>query len=41
MSPQFTIAVPLYNGVGTIAETLDSIFSQQFEDFEVIVLDDG
>jgi glycosyltransferase involved in cell wall biosynthesis len=39
--PEVTIAVPVHDGAQTIEETLDSVFSQTFQDFELIVLDDG
>ncbi len=39
--PEFTVAIPIYNGADTISQTLESVFSQSFQDFEVIVLDDG
>jgi glycosyltransferase involved in cell wall biosynthesis len=40
-NPEVTIAVPLHNGARTIEETLQSVFAQTFQDFEIIVLDDG
>lgn len=39
--PKASIVVPAYNSAGTIAETLRSLLSQTFEDFEVIIVDDG
>jgi glycosyltransferase involved in cell wall biosynthesis len=39
--PRVTIAVPAYNAVRFIGETLDSIAAQSFADHEVIVVDDG
>ncbi|MAC78793.1 MAG: glucosyl transferase [Rhodobacteraceae bacterium] len=39
--PFASIVVPAYNAVATLAETLDSLTSQTFEDLEVIVVDDG
>ncbi len=39
--PLFSIIIPAYNAVATIAETLESIRIQRFQDFEVIVVDDG
>lgn len=36
-----TIAVPVYNGAESIAETLASVTAQTFGDFELLVLDDG
>jgi len=39
--PFFSVIIPVYNREQTIAETLESIASQEFRDFEVIVVDDG
>lgn len=39
--PLFSIIIPAYNVAATIAETLESIRTQRFRDFEVIVVDDG
>jgi glycosyltransferase involved in cell wall biosynthesis len=39
--PAVSIIVPLYNGAGTIAETLESLRSQTYQNLEVIVIDDG
>ncbi len=39
--PFFTIVIPAYNRAPTIADTLDSVASQTFRDFECIVVDDG
>lgn len=36
-----SIIIPLYNKQDYIRATLDSIFSQSFVDFEVIVVNDG
>lgn len=33
--------IPAYNAQGTLAEALDSVFAQDYEPFEVIVIDDG
>lgn len=37
----FSIVVPLYNKAATIRRTLDSVFSQSYPNFEVIIVDDG
>jgi len=37
----FSVVVPVYNRGCLIRETLDSVFAQEFEDYEVIVIDDG
>lgn len=39
--PKASIVVPAYNVERTIAETLRGLLSQTFEDFEIIVIDDG
>jgi glycosyltransferase involved in cell wall biosynthesis len=37
---KFSILIPAYNGAEVISETLQSILSQSFENFEIIVQDD-
>lgn len=39
--PQVSVIIPLYNKGQYIARALDSVFAQMFEDFEVLVVDDG
>ncbi|TPW32099.1 glycosyltransferase family 2 protein [Martelella alba] len=39
--PKISIVVPCYNAEKTIAATLTSALDQSFQDFEVIVVDDG
>lgn len=39
--PRVSIIIPLYNKARFIARALDSIYAQEFQDFEVIVVDDG
>jgi hypothetical protein len=39
--PRISIIVPLYNKAGYIARCLDAILGQSFQDFEVIVVNDG
>ncbi len=39
--PVFSIVIPLYNKERHIAETLNSVLLQTFDDYEVIVIDDG
>ena len=36
-----SIIIPLYNKEDYIRATLDSILSQTFQDFEVVVVNDG
>lgn len=37
----FSVIIPLYNKEQYIAHTLQSVLSQDFNDFEVVVIDDG
>ena len=37
----FSIIVPVYNAEKTIRHCLDSILAQHFEDFEIIIINDG
>ncbi|WNH13020.1 glycosyltransferase [Thalassobellus suaedae] len=39
--PFFSIIIPLYNKEDYISDTLKSVFNQNFQDFEVIIIDDG
>ena len=39
--PRFSIIIPTFNRATSVTQTLDSVFSQTFADFEVIVVDDG
>lgn len=39
--PRFSIVVPAYEAQPTLAETLDAILAQTFDDWECIVVDDG
>lgn len=41
MKPYFSIIIPLYNKESFIENTLKSIFSQTFTDYEIIVVNDG
>jgi glycosyltransferase involved in cell wall biosynthesis len=40
-SPFFSVVIPTYNRGGLIVKTLDSVFSQTYRNFEVVVVDDG
>lgn len=40
-SPTLSIVIPVYNAGKYISETIDSIISQDFKDFEIIAVDDG
>lgn len=39
--PRFSVLVPVYNGELHIKKCLESLLEQTFEDFEVILLNDG
>lgn len=38
---RFSIIIPAYNAEAYLQRCLDSIFSQEFEDYEVVVINDG
>ena len=39
--PKFSVIIPLYNKGVHIQDTLESVFNQQFTDFEIIIVNDG
>ena len=41
LKTQVSVIIPVYNGSRTIAEALDSVFCQTFDDYEVIVVNDA
>ena len=41
MKPFISIIIPVYNGKSTIDRCLSSIISQQYSDYEIIMIDDG
>jgi len=41
MNPFFSIVIPVYNRAEIIDSALDSVFNQEFGDYEVIVVNDG
>jgi|GEM_PF-2066934 len=40
-TPLASVILPAYNASATIAETIQSVLAQDFEDFELIVINDG
>ena len=40
-APKVSIITPAYNVARFVAETLDSIFAQTFQDYEIILINDG
>ncbi|WP_147918520.1 glycosyltransferase family 2 protein [Ruania zhangjianzhongii] len=40
-TPRLTIGLPVYNGEAYLAETLESLLAQDFEDFELVVSDNA
>lgn len=41
MDEKISICIPVYNGAKTILETLKSVTSQTYKDFEIIVVDNA
>lgn len=39
--PRVSIGMPVYNGDNYLAETLESIFAQTMQDFEIVISDNG
>src|SRR5574338_867068 len=39
--PTISVILPVYNGEKTIQETIESVLQQTFEDFELIIINDG
>ncbi|MBN2704765.1 MAG: glycosyltransferase family 2 protein [Pontiellaceae bacterium] len=40
ITPKVSIAIPLYNGESHIGETIESVLTQTFQDYELIICDD-
>ncbi len=40
-APRFSVVVPVFNRAATVGPTIDSVLSQSFADFELIIVDDG
>lgn len=41
MTPFFSVIIPLYNKESYISETIESVLNQSFNDFEIIIVNDG
>ena len=41
MNPSVSIIVPVYNARKTIARCIESIINQEFQDFELLLVNDG
>lgn len=39
--PLISVVLPVYNGEKTVKRCVDSILAQDFEDFELLIVDDG
>jgi len=40
-SPLFSVIIPTYNRASFIRKTVESVTAQKFDDFEIIIIDDG
>lgn len=39
--PFFSVVIPVYNRAGSVVQAVDSVLAQTFQDFEVVIIDDG
>ena len=40
-TPTLSVCIPIYNGAAYLQEALDSVLAQDFDDFELLIVDDG
>ncbi len=40
-TPFFTVVIPLYNKANHVKETINTVLNQSFQDFEIVVINDG
>ena len=40
-TPKVTFLLPVYNAAETVADSIDSVLSQTFDDFELLIIDDA
>jgi glycosyltransferase involved in cell wall biosynthesis len=38
---RFSVIMPIYNKIDTIKAALESVYSQTFDDFEIVLIVDG
>lgn len=41
MSPKISVIIPVYNSSETLSQCVESVLSQKYHDFEVLLIDDG
>lgn len=39
--PNVSVVIPVYNGATTVKQTIESVLQQTYQDFEIIVINDG